>query len=963
MKSTPRGCPAARGLAGIVAALGMFLATGAGSAAENQAQNPSIALYYGADPPLQALRAFDIVVVDPDHPVDPLAYREGRGGRRPAGRSELFAYVSVGEVHPSRSWFGTVPPTLFKGTNTAWGSRVVDQAAPEWPAFFADRVVAPLWQRGFRGFFIDTLDSYQLIAKTEAERAAQEEGLVRTIKAVRSRFPGARLILNRGFEVLPRLAGDVFAVAAESLFQGWDPVTRRYREVPADDREWLLTRLKEVQTRWQLPVLAIDYCDPKDRALARATAKKIRALGFIPWVSNADLDQVGVGAIEVEPRRVLLLYDKPPDLDPHYTEAQRFVAMPLNYLGYTVELHDIADPLPAAPLTGRYAGIATWFTSGDAAAHSDYAAWLKTQIEAGMRVAVFNHLGIAPEPGFLRTLGLDAVVARRGDRLTVVQRDPIIGFEAMPAPVPALLWPVRLAAPESRSLLTLEDRGGRRYTAAAITPWGGFALAPFAISEQRAIDANRWVVQPLQFLAAALRTPPDRPVPDVTTENGRRLLLVHVDGDGFASRAELPGAPYAGAVLLERVLERYRIPTTVSVIQAEIAANGLYPELAPTLEPIARSIFALPHVEMASHSFSHPFYWQKAMATADTGSELQYTLKVPGYSFRLDAEIAGSVNYLDSALAPPGKRTRVFLWTGDCVPDAQAIRATVDAGVLNMNGGDTRVTDSRPSWTSIAALGIVKRGELQVFAAHQNENIYTNLWSGPFYGFQRAIETFERTGTPIRFKPIDIYYHSYIASKPAALESLDRVYRWALAQPVFPVFASEYIERVVDFDAAVIFRALDEPEGTWHVRTGPGLRTLRLPAETGPPDLGVDSGVIGWSDGPDGRYVHLGTDEAVVRPGRADAARTPFVVEATGRIEEYRQRPDGADFTLIQHRSEVPTTLRLGAARGCQLRVDGVPVSANPAAPIAGIPTVTYVAVAPRTGPATYRQLVSVRCP
>ena len=47
------------------------------------------------------------------------------------------------------------------------------------------------------------------------------------------------------------------------------------------------------------------------------------------------------------------------------------------------------------------------------------------------------------------------------------------------------------------------------------------------------------MLDPFRFLQAALRLPP-MPAPDVTTDNGRRSLLIHVDGDGFASRAEIP---------------------------------------------------------------------------------------------------------------------------------------------------------------------------------------------------------------------------------------------------------------------------------------------------------------------------------------------------------------------------------------------------------------------------------------
>lgn len=112
---------------------------------------PSVALHYGADAPLAAMKAFDIAVVEPDHGFDPAAYRG-------QGRSELFAYVSVGEVHPTRPYAARIPEAWRIGRNQAWKSVVIDQAQPAWPAFFAEQVIAPLWARGYRGFFLDTLD-------------------------------------------------------------------------------------------------------------------------------------------------------------------------------------------------------------------------------------------------------------------------------------------------------------------------------------------------------------------------------------------------------------------------------------------------------------------------------------------------------------------------------------------------------------------------------------------------------------------------------------------------------------------------------------------------------------------------------------------------------------------------------------------------------------------------------------
>ena len=182
-----------------------------------------------------------------------------------------------------------------------------------------------------------------------------------------------------------------------------------------------------------------------------------------------------------------------------------------------------------------------------------------------------------------------------------------------------------------------------------------------------------------------------------------------------------------------------------------------------------------------------------------------------------------------------------------------AIAETVKAGVLNMNGGDTTITRSQNSWTRIAGLGIPKGGNFQVFAPNQNENIYTHNWTGPFYGFERAIESYELTDKPYRFKPIDIYYHSYIVSKTASLNSLHKVYQWALKQPVFPVYSSEYIEKVLDFNDFVIART---PEG-YRFRGNGDLKTVRWTDEKNLINFADSPQVAGFNRYNGQNYVHL----------------------------------------------------------------------------------------------------------
>jgi len=897
----------ARLLLVVVAAIG---AAGHPSAQTLPAR-PAVALFYGAQPPLAELQAFDLVVIEPDQ-VD--------AARLPRRHTRWFAYVSVGEIQPSRSYFRDVPASWLRAENTAWGSRVIDQAAPGWAEFFESRVIAPLWQQGYRGFFLDTLDAYHLFAADPQQKAAQEDALVALINRLHARFDGIQLIFNRGFEILPRLKGKVMMVAAESMFLRYDAAVKRYGEVPAADRGWLLGQLKRVQDEHGIPALAIDYVPFPQRAAARSAAERIRAAGFIPWVSSGALDQLGVGDIEVVPRRVALITDRQAGVDFQTATAVRYLSLPLHYLGYTIDVFDVAEKLPERLADGSYAAIVTWFSQPVTTLNAGYAVWLQRQVDAGLRLVIMNRPGFAPTASLARALGFTAT-APPDASLTITQRDPLIGFEAQPPLASGDAEP--LAMPGATApLLSLRSADGTGIDAAALTSWGGFALAPFTFTAQEGGVDARWVIDPIEFLRRALRS--DFPAPDVTTEGGRRLLLAHVDGDGFASRAEVPGSPFAPEVMLREVIGRYRIPHTISIIQGEIAGTGMFRELAPTLEAIARRIFAASNVEIASHSYSHPFYWRAISAGVDQKRyERALNLNLPGYKFSLDAEIAGSAHYINERLAPPGKRTKVFLWTGDTVATTDAVLAADAAGLLNMNGGDTTATRSEPTLTRMAGLGLRRGRTLQVFAPNQNENVYTNLWTGPFYGYQRVIETFELSEVPRRLKPINIYYHTYAASKQASLTALHRVYRWALAQPTVPVYASDYIRKVQDFHGMAIARDWRTPD-TWRIRGDGELRTLRLNPRT-TVALADSRNIAGFNDGPGARYVHLTDAAAELRLGLNIGA--PYVHEARGWISDFTRARDGISFTLNAYGE---SGFSLADARGCRARVDGRELIALP---------------------------------
>ncbi len=867
----------------------------------------TVALFYGDPAPLDELKAFDVVVVEPDHDYAPEAYR--------TSHSELFAYVSIGEYTASRSYAKAIPDDWVAGKNDAWDAYVIDQRHEQWATFVTDQIIAPLWNKGYHGFFLDTLDSYHLVAKTPEHKQQQERGLIRVIQRIKTQYPDAKLIFNRGFEIIPMVAEHVYAVAAESLFRGWNQADKRYTDVPVDDRQWLLEQLQRLQTSYQLPIIIIDYLPPQDRSQARTVANKIQDLGMIPWVSTPELDYLGIGAIEVMPRKIISLFDGSRDPFPAHSDLHRFIDFPLNHLGYVSEHWDVRNPLPDHPLVGRYAGVVVWVSGDQHGWSQKLHQWLSKHIEQGVRVTFFDSFGFPLHQQNLALLGLEVGPPR--DFVKKVKfsiKDSRMGYEIQPVPKRRGFFPLTLSPNFGGvSLLQVETEDGEHQDVVALMPWGGYALFPYAVIQLPDLEHSRWVFDPIEFLQQALRLDP-MPVPDTTTQNGRRLLLIHVDGDGFASLAEMPGKVYAGEVLFKDVLRRYQVPTTVSIIEGEIGSKGLYPKLSRRLERAAKSMFALPHVELASHSFSHPFFWRDFIVLG-AKKPGEYNLNVPNYEFganSLKREITGSIAYINAQLAPPQKQVKVFLWTGDCDPPPEAVAQTYSIHVGNMNGGDTIMTEQNKSLTAVAAFGIKKNGHFQTYAPNQNENIYTNEWTGPFYGFEQVIETFELTDQPRRLKPINIYYHTYSASKKSALTALHRVYRWAMKQRSHPIYVSEYIKKVRDFNNIVVARSGHD----WVVRGTHDLKELRIPQAMGYPDMLQSHGITGFFDHASERYLHISDQSEVSIRLKQTSPSLPYIQETNGQLLTWSRAGRSLSFSVQSYQ---PLTVSLVNVKKCQV--------------------------------------------
>ena len=255
----------------------------------------STAIFYGADLPLKMLAKYQRVILEPDNTtVEELVFLKKKG-------VSVYAYLSIGEVGSTRSWSNQLDKTWKLGVNKGWNSAVMDLNSQGWREYLIEQRMESLWQKGFRGFFLDTMDSYQLVAKTPSALKRQKQGMVKLIRKISSRFSRVHLIFNRGFDVLDEVANLAEGMVVESLFAGWNPTTSSYKAVSSKDRKWLLNKLDMVRDKYGLPIIVIDYLPPGKTKRARQVAKQITDLGFTPWVSTPQLNDMGLG-ISTKPR-------------------------------------------------------------------------------------------------------------------------------------------------------------------------------------------------------------------------------------------------------------------------------------------------------------------------------------------------------------------------------------------------------------------------------------------------------------------------------------------------------------------------------------------------------------------------------------------------------------------------------------------------------------------------------------
>ncbi len=863
----------------------------------------SIAIYYAANPPIDELSQFDRLVLEPDNvKTDELQNLTEHG-------AVAYAYLSVGEVGATRSYAANIKDEWILGKNDVWNSKVLDLGNPGWTDFLMRRIDS-LVNSGYSGLFLDTMDSYHIYANSPQEKKRQEMALGSFIQQVSQRHEGIRLIANRGFEVLEHTGPFLEAIAAESLYASWDNTAQRYVDVSETDRQWLLGKLNAAKKQYGLDVVSIEYLPPERREEARQVATSVANLGFTPWVSTPALDYIGVGALEVMPRKVMLLFDSRINGKLYATQVHELVAPIIEYYGYVPIYIDVAtQKLPSGELKGQYAGLVSWSYAPYAV--PELSAWVKQQIKSNIPVAMFGTPIIPVDQWVSEKMDIRSNTPFHADSLKSSFKSDLIDYEiAIPARSDTIGLNVSSQGDENEVHFTVEDNKGVRADLVITGEWGGIAASPATVIVDFD-ETSKWIIDPFKFLEKSLKLK-KLPMPDVTTENGKRLWLAHIDGDALPSWAETGDRKLGAEMILETILERYKMPHSISIVEAEMTSISAVEDRRQRMFDVARRIFAMPSVEIATHTFSHPFKWELVGKWPRSG---KYNIDVGDYRYSPEREIGGSARFIDENLAPANKKTELMLWSGNALPEESALAAAYNSGLINLNGGYTTINKSNPSISLISPMARTVGPYVQAYAPIMNENVYTNDWLGPFDGFRRVIETFKMTDKPRRFKPLSIYYHFYAGTKRASLRSLEEIYEWSTKQDILPVHASYYAKKVPEFRKVGVARYIN---GSWKLSALGSIRSIRILDEGIWPDLSMSSGLAGSRRLHDGMYLHTDGSKQVVFQTAKKAPNGVHLVSANGHVELWRKSDQGVELRI---RGQVPVKLELsGSAHTCAIR-------------------------------------------
>ncbi|MEA3522141.1 MAG: endo alpha-1,4 polygalactosaminidase, partial [Campylobacterota bacterium] len=494
----------------------------------------SAIFYYGDDTPYSLLGIHDYIILKPE------SANEFTHGFK-IYKDNIYAQIDIATLDLKGSYSADFDKQWILSNSVIQDSELLDMSNQDYHLFIYNNIINPLIEQGYKNFYFDHLNVYQASTIRDEKQALIEEGIIKFLYEFNHRYPDAKIILNAESKIIAKVHDFIEALVYESLFKGLSSNGFNYVDVSNLNRELLLSEISKVQ-KYNKPIIILDYLPFSKRALMTETLKKIEAFNFIPYIGNRTLSAVGQSSKNALKREVLFLYDgtfENKDIDE--TSAFQQGALPIEYLGYIPILYDVSKKILSDDILQRYAGVVVWlngeYTRKEPKA---FIRWVHALRKNDLKILFFEGLDSDYHLSIFKTLDIDIEKdVIDNTKKKIISDSEYIGYEVDPF-FPSL---DTYFHPKNSQVLCQVKTEENYSVMAAITPWGGYAFEGSMLIEMA--GNTLWIANPFKLFQEALRLQP-LAVPDFTTDNGKRLLFIHMDGDGIMNAAEWDAELFSG---------------------------------------------------------------------------------------------------------------------------------------------------------------------------------------------------------------------------------------------------------------------------------------------------------------------------------------------------------------------------------------------------------------------------------
>lgn len=237
------------------------------------------AIYYTAGASAAQLAPYKLLVLD-SHAHPDLRSLRGR---------MLLGYISLAEVGEYRPFYPHLRDAgvTLGAIASAPGHVYLDVRKPEWAQMVVEHLIPELLRKGFDGIMLDTADTALNQDKTYPGMADATAALIRLI---RLHYPDMPMMLNRGFALLPQIAGVPSHLMAESIYTTYDK--DGFHLQPSAHYASVAEMLTQYSQAHNTPIYTVDYWPTEDRDGVKAIYTAQRQHGFLPYAATPDLQTI-----------------------------------------------------------------------------------------------------------------------------------------------------------------------------------------------------------------------------------------------------------------------------------------------------------------------------------------------------------------------------------------------------------------------------------------------------------------------------------------------------------------------------------------------------------------------------------------------------------------------------------------------------------------------------------------------